>query len=390
MRGPNSYSGEDVVEINSHSGPFVLRKILEMVLSQGARIAEPGEFTRRAFLNGRLDLTQAEAVADIINAKSQSALDIAVSQLQGNLGNGIEKIRAFLQSLQVYLEADIDFAEDIEDDHIYKDPIWDQIYAEAIEPLEKTIGRFETGQLYREGLKVAVVGKPNVGKSSLLNRILEKDRAIVTEIPGTTRDVIEESLTVKGIPVVIIDTAGLRRTSDTVEKEGILKTRASIESADLVLLMLDAGRPVGPGDSHILKVIGERPKIIVINKIDLVDQLDSVKLPSGWKEFKRVGISAKYNIGIDALKEKFVEDLTSQTKAVDKRDDMIPNIRQKNNLEQCLRALNRLVDAKNRGVSAEFMVLELQEAVEMLGDVLGDTDRFDVIDRIFDRFCIGK
>jgi tRNA modification GTPase len=389
MQGPHSYTGEDVVEINSHSGPYLMRKILEMILSFGARMADPGEFTRRAFLNGRIDLTQAEAIADIIHSKCETALEIATGQLQGNLRNGLAKIRGYIQSLWVQVEADIDFSEDIEDDTLKQDPIWDQIFEKAIHPLEKAIEAHAVGQLYREGLKVAVVGKPNVGKSSLLNRLLDKERAIVTKIPGTTRDLIEESLIVNGIPVVVIDTAGLRQTVDEIEKAGIKRTEACIDSADLVLFLVDVSQGVDTEDQDIFNRIGSTSKIIVFNKIDLVKRSDPKDVPGNWQNIPQVKISAKFDLGIEKLKEKMVSDLAFGEQTTGK-NSMVPNLRQKEGLKICLAALMRIVSAKEKGMSPEFIALDIREALDVLGEVVGENTKYDVIESIFDTFCIGK
>jgi tRNA modification GTPase len=388
MKAPRSYTKEDVVEINAHGGWTAVNAILELALRQGGRIAEPGEFTKRAFLNGRIDLTQAEAVIDVINARTDKSLQAAAAQIKGQLKSSVEQIREFLIAFLTRVEAAIDFPDDVADIVDSKAAVR-EIKACVIKPLKRLIQHHLDGNILREGLKVAVVGRPNVGKSSLLNRLLQKDRAIVTATPGTTRDTIEETLNIKGVPIILADTAGLHDTNDPIETLGIEKTMENIEGADMVIYMIEAHRLLTTEDHKIFSKIQSKPFIIALNKIDLVNGERSVLLPHSWMEKDWVEISALYDRGIENLKEKMI--LAGFGKdPIDIETAIIPNLRQKLLMEDSLRASEITSREIGNGTPMELIAIHLQEAIDSLGQILGTNVKVDVLDQIFSRFCIGK
>ena len=387
MKGPKSYTMEDVVEINAHSGPVVLRAILELVLKNGARIAEPGEFTKRAFLSGRVDLTQAEAVADIIQSKTEKSLEIAVSQAGGYFGRRIEEIRNSLQEIRVSLEAAIEFPEDAEDD-FNSDHLIELLEQSVVSKINELIQYYNDGSIIRHGFKLCITGKPNVGKSSLLNCLVRKDRAIVTSIPGTTRDVVEEVIDIEGIPVSISDTAGLHETNDPVEVIGMNKAWDYIIGADVILFMIDASSDVDTDDKNIFERIREKKIILVINKSDLVDDNYSPDILNEWKEFPKIKISALYDKGVKGLRDLIKEVSIGQTNEVE--NAMIPNLRQKCALEKSQKAAHLAVEGLRNGLPGELVSMDIREAMDCLGEILGDNTAQDILGEIFSRFCIGK
>jgi tRNA modification GTPase len=388
MKAPRSYTREDVVEINAHGGQIAVNAILELVLRCGARLAEPGEFTKRAFLNGRIDLTQAEAVIDIINARTAKSLSMAAGQATGNLKRQVELIRAYLIELLTRTEAGIDFPEDVEEIVDPKTAVAG-IRAEVIQPLQSLIQQHIEGNVLREGLKVAVVGRPNVGKSSLLNCLVQKERAIVTALPGTTRDTIEESLNIKGYPVVLVDTAGLHATSDPIETIGIEKALESIRRADLILFVVEANCALAGEDHKIFEQVKSKPIIVVINKIDLVNEANCFAISDEWGSIGCVRISALYDRGIDFLKERIVETAFGKN-PIDIDEKVIPNLRQKVLLADSLKAAEAIEQLLTNGHPVELVAIHLQDAIESLGQILGISVKVDVLDQIFSRFCIGK
>ena len=388
MKAPRSYTKEDVVEINAHGGQVAVTAILELVLRQGGRIAEPGEFTKRAFLNGRIDLTQAEAVIDVINARTDKSLQAAAAQIEGQLKRSVEQIREFLIEFLTRVEAGIDFPDDVADILESKADVR-EIKAWVIQPLKRLIQHHLDGNILREGLKVTVVGRPNVGKSSLLNRLLQKDRAIVTSAPGTTRDTIEETINIKGFPIILADTAGLHDTNDPIETLGIEKTMENIEGADMVIFMIEANRPLTIEDHKIFNKVQSKPFIIALNKIDLVNGESPVVLPDSWMGKKCVKISALYDRGIEHLKEKMI--LIGLGKdPIDSETDLVPNVRQKLLMEDSLRASEITSRELENGTPMELIAIHLQEAIDSLGKILGTNVKVDILDQIFSRFCIGK
>jgi tRNA modification GTPase len=388
MLAPNTYTTEDIVEINTHSGHMVLASILNLVLKQGARLAEPGEFTKRAYLHGRIDLTQAEAVIDIINSRTEKALEVATSQVKGQLKESVESIRDSILDILTGIEAAIDFPDDV-GDIINTDETSDILEKQIICDLKALLDQFESGHILKEGLKVAIVGKPNVGKSSLLNRLLKEDRAIVTPIPGTTRDLIEETLNIRGIPVFVADTAGLHNTDDPVEVIGIAKTKEYINGANLVLFMVEAGMPLTSEDHTICETIGNKPCILVVNKSDLVDDDFEIETPEQWLDFPRTNISALYGSGLGNLKDVIAKVSIGEHR-LEVQSTIIPSLRHKMALDQSLLLMQSAAKAIQDAAPPELIAIDIQEAVHSLGEVIGTTVKADVLDQIFSRFCIGK
>ncbi|MBU0482121.1 MAG: tRNA uridine-5-carboxymethylaminomethyl(34) synthesis GTPase MnmE [Proteobacteria bacterium] len=389
MTAPNSYTREDVVEIQCHSSYLVLQNILALVLKTGARLAEPGEFTKRAFLNGRIDLSQAEAVVELLQAKTGEGHQIAVSQLRGGLYEKILKIRETLAGIRAILEVAIDFPdEDVEIINVVA--MRENITAYLLTPLQAMIESADRGKIYREGISVVILGRPNVGKSSLLNSLLKEDRAIVTEIPGTTRDIIEEYLDIKGIPVRIIDTAGIRENAEAVEKIGIRKAREKQQDADLILLLLDGSNKLPPEDLDFIASIDPQKALIVINKIDLVPDHSETLDHASFKNRPVVKISAKTGAGLPQLEEAIFTLVTGEQKKWEPGHDCVPNVRQRNSLNQALAASRRLLRALSENLPPDLIAIEVQSALDSLGDIVGETTTEDILDLIFEKFCIGK
>jgi tRNA modification GTPase len=388
MKAPQTYTREDVVEINAHGGAMVLHAILQLVLKKGARLAEPGEFTQRAFANGRIDLTQAEAVIDVINARTQKSLQLAAAQVSGKLRKQITSIRDGLIDLLTRIEAAIDFPDDVAE-FIQTEDTLKSLQGKVLKPLKRLIRNYVDAHVFRDGLAVAVVGRPNAGKSSLLNQLVQKDRAIVTDVPGTTRDVIEETLNLEGIPVIISDTAGVHHTDNPVEKIGIEKTLEHVNGSDLVLFMIEANRPLGPEDHLIYDQINSKPTIIVFNKIDLIQEGNETVLPVNWRFDDKVHISALYDQGIDQLKDKVVKMAGGQNR-LDFSGVIVPNLRHKMLLETSLDAAESVIEQLQNGTSCDLVAIHLQEAIDALGIISGDNVKVDVLNEIFSRFCVGK
>ena len=389
MKAPRSYTREDVVEINSHGGPVAVRSILEVVLRQGARLAEPGEFTRRAFLNGRIDLTQAEAVADLINARSERSLASAAAQLEGGLRQEVQTIRTFCLDLLVRLEAGIDFPEDVGELVDTRETVA-RLQKRVITPLKRLIRNHVQGRVVHEGLKIAIVGRPNVGKSSLMNRLLARERAIVTPYPGTTRDVIEDTLVVQGIPVMLRDTAGLHTSSDPVETLGMAKTLENSGKSDLVLLVLEAHRPLTEEDLRVYELTRSKPMLIVLNKIDLLNKFaPEAVLPEDWSRELCVRISALNGQGVEELQERIIEAATGEN-GIELAETLIPNLRQKELLDRSLASAAAAAADLVNGSGLELVAIHIGRAADCLGQILGTTVKMDILDAIFSRFCIGK
>ncbi|MFC1812884.1 tRNA uridine-5-carboxymethylaminomethyl(34) synthesis GTPase MnmE [Thermodesulfobacteriota bacterium] len=388
MKAPYTYTREDVVEINAHSGPVAIRGILDLVLKKGARLAGPGEFTQRAYLNGRIDLTQAEAVIDIINAKTQKSLEIATAQVKGDLRECIEATRGSMLEILTEIEAAIDFPEDV-GDILDAARTVEFIRRKVVEPLNDLVNLYDDAHVLRDGLKLVVVGRPNVGKSSLMNRLIKKDRAIVTPIPGTTRDLIEETLNIRGIPVIISDTAGFHETNDPIEVIGISKAQECIDDSDLVLFMVDISEPLTREDDKIYETIQEKETILVLNKIDLVDEDFGFEIPDSWRRMPSVRTSALYNIGFTGLKD-LIADVSMGEFNLEIGNLIIPNLRQKIGLERALQAAGAATEGLQSGIPSELIAIDIEEAINSLGEIIGITVKEDVLDQIFSRFCIGK
>jgi tRNA modification GTPase len=388
MKAPRTYTREDVVEINAHGGAVALQSILALVIKQGARLAEPGEFTKRAFINGRIDLTQAEAVIDVVNARSEKSLQIATAQMEGQLRKKVEAIRKRLITYMTHIEAAIDFPEELED-LIDTQHMAAEVHEEVVHPLQRLIQKHLDARIFREGLRVAVVGKPNVGKSSLLNRLVQKDRVIVTAIPGTTRDIIEETINIQGLPVILSDTAGLHHTNDPVETIGIEKTREHVNGSDLVLFLVEAHRALSDEDYDIYANVNTKPLIIAANKIDLVSKGQNSIIPDSWSQCEQVRISALYGQGVDTLKEKIFS-LAFGKKPLELDDVIVPNLRQKLAFERSLTAAEDIASEMRNGTAIDLVAISTREAIDTLDQILGINVKIDILDQIFSQFCIAK
>ncbi len=387
MKAPYTYTTEDVVEINCHGSIVSLRKVLELVLKSGARMAEPGEFTKRAFLNGRLDLTQAEAVIDLIKAKSDKSFDVALGQLEGALSKDIKKIRDLLMDELVGLTVNLDYPdEDIEE--ITYEKLLNNLL-QINDMIQKLISSADTGRIIKEGFKVAIVGKPNVGKSSLMNALLKETRAIVTDIPGTTRDTIVEDITIKNIPVKLIDTAGIHDTEDTVEKIGIEKSKESFNEADLVLLILDGSQPVSEEDENIIKIVGNRRALVLINKIDLGMVIDEQTLHEKMPRAIFIETAVKDGQGINNIEQE-IENLVYNGEVKQSGNTFITNVRHSNLLVSAKSALEDAVNMVRLGEALEFIEIDVKRTFEFLGEIVGETVSDSIIDEVFSRFCLGK
>jgi tRNA modification GTPase len=382
MLSPRSYTREDVVEFHCHGGIMAVQQVLQLCLEAGARLAQPGEFTLRAFLNGRLDLTQAESINDLVGAKSPQAAQAALTGLQGKLRSPIRELRANCLDILAEIEARIDFEEDLPPLNVAE--ITHQIQ-QLLAQVNEILATADRGELLRSGLKVAIVGRPNVGKSSLLNAWSKCDRAIVTDLPGTTRDVVESQLVVGGIPVQVLDTAGIRETSDKVEKIGVARSLVSAQGADLVLLTIDAAAGWTASDADIYTAVQHRPVIAVINKIDLVDT--QPQLPETITCI--IATAAAHNRGIEALEQAILT--TVQAGVVKSADlDLAINQRQAAALTRAKISLQQVTDAVADALPLDFWTIDLRGAIQALGEITGEEVTESVLDRIFSRFCIGK
>jgi len=390
MAAPRTYTREDVVEIHCHGSFLVLESILGLVLAAGAQHADPGEFTKRAFLNGRIDLTQAEAVAELLEAKTKQGLQLAVNQLHGRLHDRVAIIRDLLVSILAVCEVAIDFPED-DVDILNPAELVTRLREQAEAPLEELIASAEQGRIYRDGISAVILGRPNVGKSSLLNSLLREERAIVTPVPGTTRDTIEEYLDVKGMPVRIIDTAGIREQAEAVEEIGIRRARAKLAEADLVLLLVDASQPLTDDDRRLFADLTDKTVVLVANKMDIADRDQALAgIATAFPGVAPVAISAKTATGIDRLEEAIFTAVARQQNPPDPGHACVPNLRHKNSLVKALTACRQVAGGLGDNLPADLIAVELQVALDHLGDIVGATTTDDVLDMIFERFCIGK
>jgi tRNA modification GTPase len=389
MRGPHTYTREDVVEIHCHGSYLLLQQILAAVLAAGARHAEPGEFTKRAFLNGRIDLTRAEAVLDLLEARTGQGLALAVGQLQGRLQERVEEVRQGLLELRAIIEVAIDFPE--EDVEILNPAMLRrQLQERAEAPLGELIGASERGRIFREGISVVILGRPNVGKSSLLNSLLREERAIVTAVPGTTRDTIEELLDIRGIPVRIVDTAGIRETTEAIEEIGIRRARQKVAAADLVLLLVDGTEPPADADRALLASIGEQPALVVVNKTDIAPETHLAACRHAFPGYEPVMLSARTGEGLAALEEAVHAAVVGEPLSGDPAHACVPNLRHEAALRKTLAAVRAVIAGLDGGLPPDLLAIELQGGLDHLGEIVGETTAEDVLDTIFERFCIGK
>lgn len=390
FRKPKSYTAEDVVEISAHGGSRVLQRILNLALSYGARHAEPGEFTKRAFLNGRMDLTQAEAVLDLIRSRSDRSLEVALRQLAGKLSEEIHSIKDELVNIYAHLEAYLDFP----DEHleVYSNQEFKLRFESVMQKLERLIGTFSKGSILREGALVVIVGRPNVGKSSLLNALLDRDRAIVSEIPGTTRDVLEESISLNGLWIRLLDTAGLGQSQNPVDQAAMERTKRSIGEGDLFLWVLDAtSAGLTHEDQKIIKDLLKQDKKVVpvVNKIDIANDRNGFEsLQQFGVDETAVFLSAKTGEGIETLEKKMADLILKHE--LNEESTLITRTRHKRSLEESLEALRKSFDSFTRQESLEFVVLDLKQALDRLREFVGEIYSEDLLDRVFKEFCIGK
>ena len=386
MKKPHSYTTEDTVEINCHGGVIVVNKVLKIVLKNGARLAEPGEFTKRAFLNGRIDLSQAEAVIDVINAESQYALSSAVTQLKGNVSNVVKDIRDRILDEIAFIETALDDPEHYEMDN-YSQKLM-SITMEVKAHLKKLIDSADNGRVISEGVKTVILGKPNAGKSSLLNALLGEERAIVTDIAGTTRDTLEENVKIHGISLKLIDTAGIRDTEDTVEKIGVNKAKETAENADLIIYVADASREFDDSDKEILELINGRKSIILLNKSDLEEKIDVSDIRK-YTDGRIINISAKLRTGIDEL-ENIIKEMFFDGEIDFNNQVFITNMRQKDDILKAYESIVMVENSINDGMPEDFFTIDLMNAYESLGRVVGEAVEEDLVNRIFSKFCMGK
>lgn len=386
MKAPKTYTCEDVVEINCHGGHLISEKVLELVLKNGARHAEQGEFTKRAFMNGRIDLSQAEAVMDIIHGKTEKSISLSLEQLRGDLRDKIASFKKALLDVTAHVNVVLDYPEEGIDDPLPSNlrENLENVYAEA----DRLISSYDKGKKIKEGIKTVIAGKPNVGKSTLLNSLLKEERAIVTHIPGTTRDVIEEIINIKGIPLVLTDTAGIRKTEDIVENIGVEKSKKFIENADLVLLVLDASRELESEDREVIEEIQNHNKktIVLLNKIDLERKIE-------LEEFNLeniLEISAKDNIGIEDMEERIYSYIVEENVEDSSEKLIITNIRHKTALEKTKDAIRNIFETIDAEMPMDLISVDLKEALDSLSEITGEISSEDILDHVFGNFCVGK
>lgn len=385
MNKPYTYTKEDVVEINCHGGIVPLRKILDIILEQDCRLAERGEFTKRAFLNGRLDLTQAESVMDIISSKTEKSMSLSMDQLQGRLSKQVNKIVDELMELKAHLEVNIDFPE-YDEEELTKEKIKEKTSVMK-ENIEKLISSADTGKIFKEGINTLILGKPNVGKSSLMNFLLNENRSIVTEVPGTTRDTIEEFVNLAGVPLNIIDTAGIRYTDDIVEKIGVQKAIDKIDDSDLIIMIFDGSKELEKDDEIILNNIENKKVIYLMNKTDLNTKIDLTNHQEIEKEV--IKISLLKNEGLEEIETKVKEEFLSGN--IDANNDLIvTNTRHKNLLKKANNSLKELLGSIEAGLTLECLEVDINDTIHHLGEITGSTVSESVIEKIFSNFCIGK
>ncbi|UVI33854.1 tRNA uridine-5-carboxymethylaminomethyl(34) synthesis GTPase MnmE [Paenibacillus spongiae] len=388
MRGPRSFTAEDVVELSTHGGVIAVKRVLALLLRQGSiRIAEPGEFTKRAFLNGRIDLTQAEAVIDLIRSKSDRAFTVAMKQAEGALSRKVKTLRHQLVELLAHIEVNIDYPEhDVTE-------LTNQFILEksrqACAEIDRLLKTAEEGKILREGIVTAIVGRPNVGKSSLLNALVQENKAIVTDIPGTTRDVIEEYITLGGIPLRLLDTAGIRETTDVVERIGVERSRTALEQADLILFVLNGNEPLHEDDRKLMEQLKGRPVIVLLNKSDLPSKLDTAELADFYTEESIVRMSVLNETGLDRL-ERVIRDMFFGGELESADLTYVSNVRHITLLHDARRSLTDAMEAIDNGIPIDIVQIDVRTAWEQLGEMIGDSVAESLIDQIFSQFCLGK
>ena len=387
FKSPNTYTREDIVEINCHGSIVALRKILDLVLKLGARLAEPGEFTKRAFLNGRIDLTQAEAVIDLIKAKTEKSFDSAFDQLEGKVSLKVSEIRTSLMELLVKITVNLDYPDEDIEEITYAE--LSSSASQISDMIEKLLATADTGRIIRDGLKVVISGSPNVGKSSLLNALLKENRAIVTEIPGTTRDTIEESMSIRGIPIKLVDTAGIRNTEDVIEQIGIEKSKQAFNDADLILFMVDGSEEISNEELTLLGFAETKKAIVLINKIDLDKKVHERQILDVLPSADIIRTSVISDIGINELEEK-IEAMVYGGKVKQSESLLITNARHKDLLSRANKAIEDAKAMVEKKEALDFIEVDVKLCWELLGEIIGETATEDIINEIFANFCLGK
>jgi tRNA modification GTPase len=388
MRGPKTFTKEDVVEINCHGGLVSVNRVLQLVLNQGARLAEPGEFTKRAFLNGRIDLSQAEAVIDLIRAKTDRAMNLALGQMEGRLSRLIQKLRQEILEILAHVEVNIDYPEYDDVEEMTHNMLLEKAkYVQG--ELEKLLQTSQQGKILREGLSTVIVGRPNVGKSSLLNSLVHENKAIVTDIPGTTRDVIEEYVNVRGVPLRLLDTAGIRETEDIVERIGVERSRQVLKEADLILLVLNYSDELSEEDRNIFKAVESMDVIVIVNKTDLPQKIDLDEVRELGKDYSLVTTSLLEDKGVDELEEAISSLFFSG--AIESGDlTYVSNSRHIALLNQAVNSIEEAINGVEMGTPIDIVQIDLTRSWELLGEIIGESVHESLIDQLFSQFCLGK
>ncbi|SDY89413.1 tRNA modification GTPase trmE [Proteiniborus ethanoligenes] len=387
IKSPYTYTTEDIVEINCHGGIIPVRRILELVLENGARLAEKGEFTKRAFLNGRIDLSQAEAVMDLVSAKTESSFDVSLNQLEGSVSKEVKQLQNTLLGMLAHVEASIDFPEDDVEDLAYSS--LKEQGEQVLNKLSSLLETVYTGRILKEGLKTVILGKPNVGKSSLLNAVLRENRAIVTDIPGTTRDVIEEYVNIKGVPLKIVDTAGIRDTEDIVERLGVDRAKELLNQADLIISVFDTSTELSKEDFHIIDLIKDKKVIVLLNKSDLPSKISEEDIERYLPNKRIINTSIANNEGIEAL-ENNIEEMFLSSEVKIKDNIIINNVRHRDQLLKAKENIEEALQSIGLNMPLDCIEVDIKYCWENLGEITGDTVGEDIIDKIFSEFCIGK
>ncbi len=387
MKAPKTYTKEDIVEIYCHGGIISIKRVLNIILESGARTAEPGEFTQRAFLNGRLDLSQAEAVMDLLSAKTEKGFDIAYNQLEGSLGHKIDHIRNKLLKVIAHLEVCIDYPEEDIEDMTYEEI--ESSFKTVKSELEILLNHSDNGRIIRDGIKIAIIGKPNVGKSSLLNALLKEARAIVTDIAGTTRDIIEEHLNIQGIPIRIIDTAGIRQTSDQIEKIGVERSKEIFNEADMILFMLNASEVLSDEDKELIEMVSNKKSIIVMNKIDLEQKIELAHIEETFNDHSIVKTSLVNEQGILNVEQAIV-DMVYDGDISSSNEQLLSNTRHIQAVKEALKSIDAALTATVSKMPYDFIEVDTMDCLDYLGKITGETVEGDIVKQIFGQFCLGK
>ncbi len=387
MQGPKTYTTEDIVEIYCHGGIISIKRVLDYLIEKGARMAEPGEFTMKAFLNGRLDLSQAEAVMDLLSAKTEKGFDVAYTQLEGLLSTRVNNVRKKLLKVIAHLEVCIDYPEEDIEELTYTDILKD--FNMVNEELEDLLSHAHNGRILREGIKIAIIGKPNVGKSSLLNALLREARAIVTDVAGTTRDVIEEHLNIQGIPIRIIDTAGIRETSDQVEKIGVEKSKEIFNKADIILFVLNSAEPLSIEDKELIELVSSKKSIVLLNKIDLQSQIEIKHIEETFKDRQILKTSLVKDQGILDV-ENAIVNIVYEGDIKSSDENLLSNVRHIDAIKSALISIKGAINAAENRMPYDFIEVDSMDCLDYLGKVTGETVEDDVVKKIFGQFCLGK